>query len=171
MGRRFEAVEEVLDDTLTLPVRGQDGTTREFTFDAPDAETGLRVQLIMEHATRVVVAGEAPEDSTVLDDAAEEDMYRLALGDQYDPLREHCDWSRFKHASMTVVFWIIADGETAESFWSSGGDPSQAAPNRAARRAATRASASGSAKSTRKRGSTSGTKAAPRARKGKKATG
>jgi hypothetical protein len=164
MGRRFEAVDQLLDDSLTLPVTGRDGTVRDFVFTAPDAEAGLRVQRIMDAATRMVASGEAPEDTTVLDDAAEDDMYRLALGDQHQALREHCDWARFKHCAMTVVFWIIADSETAETYWNSGGDPSRAAPNRAARRAADRTGTSATAKSTRSRGSTSGTKAAPRKR-------
>lgn len=166
MARRFEAVDELLDDALTLPVKGHTGGVQDFRFPSPDAETGARIARTMDVATRVVSTGEAPADTAVLDDAAEVDLYLLALGDQYDPLHAWCDWAWLKHTAMTVVFWVVADMETAENYWASGDNPEALAPsNRAERRAG--ASASGTAKSTPRRGSTSGTKAAPRKRAAK----
>lgn len=166
-GRRFEALDEYLDDSLTLPARGVDGKTREYVIPSPSAEDGLRVQRIMQSATRLVKAAESdseptPADTAVLDDEAEANLFELALGKEaFDQLTLDVQWSTLKHVAMTAVMWITADLETAEKFWTSGGDPSQAAPNRAARRAA---ASSAGANATRSRGSTSGTKAPARKR-------
>lgn len=162
-GRRFDALDEYLDDSLTLPgVKGVDGTVREYTIPAPSAEDGLRIQRIMTSATRAVQAAESnqqplPADSAVLDDEAESDLFTLALGKSlFDDLKAEVSWPTLKHIAMTAVMWITADLDTAERFWTTGGAPSQPAPNRAARRAE---GSSAAASKTRSRGSTSGTKA------------
>lgn len=168
-GRRFDALDEYLDDSLTLPVRGVDGTVREYTIPSPTAEDGLRVQRIMTSATRAVQAAEsnnepAAADTAVLDDEAEADLFELALGKElFDQLKLDVSWPALKLVAMTAVMWITADLDTAERFWTSGGAPSQSGPNRAQRRAA---GSSAAAKSTRSRASTSGTKAQPRRRAG-----
>ncbi|MEV0114464.1 hypothetical protein AB0H77_14605 [Streptomyces sp. NPDC050844] len=43
-----------------------------------------------------------PMDAEVLDDAAEMDLYRIALGDAYDDLFARLDWPRFKHVANDV---------------------------------------------------------------------
>lgn len=154
MARRFEAVEELLDDSLTLPAKGKDGTVRDYVIPSPSAEDGIRIQNIMDVATRAVSTGQAPADTTALDDEEEAHLYRLALGDLYDELVTELDWPWFKHVCMTVIFWVVAGMDEAERYWAAGGDPNRAAPNRAERRAAV---SSAAAKSTRSRGSTSGT--------------
>lgn len=166
-GTRFDALEEFLDDTLTLPVPCTDGKTRDFAIPSPSAEDGLRIEAIMSSATRAVAAAEnsdgsgpADADMTVLDDAAEADLYRLALGSVYEELRAQAKWTMFRHVAMTAVMWHTAGVDTARRYWTTGADPEAVAPNRAQRRAASSAAAS----KTRSRGSTSGTKAQPRSR-------
>lgn len=156
MARAFQVLDEFLDDSLTLPVKFRDGVIHEVTIPGPSAENGLRIQALMEAGLRMAADGSEPS-AEVLDDAAELDMYRAALGPRYDELRAELDWPRFKHVSLTAVIWITQDGDTAEHYWNSGGDPSLLAPNREARRNASSAAAS----KTRKRGSTSGTSTRP----------
>lgn len=169
MARRFAAVDELLDDALELPVPRTDGTVGTYRISAPSGEDGVRVQRLMASATRMVDSG-AEIDAEVLDDAEEIDLFKTALGSSYDALRAECDWAWLKHAAMTCVFWIVADTETAERYWASGGDPEKAAPakNRAERRAG---ASSAAEKSTRTPGSTSGTstrRATPRTSKASK---
>ncbi|MFE5681740.1 hypothetical protein [Streptomyces sp. NPDC056512] len=160
MAAVFEALDDFLDDFLELPVLGTDGTVRTYRVVSPPAEDGLRVEKITRAAARMLQDGSEP-DAESLSDAEERDLYRMLLGDVHDRLLADTDWSRFKHAALTVMFWVTADRDTAHKFWASGGDPSRVAPNRAARRQQSRASsASDAASSTRSRGSTSGTRAA-----------
>lgn len=163
----FKILEEFQDDALTLPVRLPDGKVREIRIPSPSAEDGLKVQTLMEQSARMADSG-AAMDTEVLDDAAELDLYRTALGDAYDELLSTgLKWTRFRHVAMTAVMWITAGLDQAEKYWEADGDPSRVAPNREARRAASSAAAS----KTQKRGSSSGTstrKATGRARKGAK---
>jgi hypothetical protein len=162
MARAFQVLDEFLDDSLTLPIRFRDGVIHEISIPGPSAVDGLRIQRLMEAGLRMAEDGSEP-DAEVLDDAQEIDMYRAALGPRYDELRTELDWPRFKHVALTSVLWITQDGDAAERYWNSGGDPSLLAPNRETRRAS-----SDAAKSTRRRGSTSGTStraAKPRAAK------
>ncbi len=153
MAKQFAALDAVLDDAIELPA-GPNGEI--YRIEGPSAEDGLRIERITTLATRLAAGGEV-KDKEVLDDDAELDLYRAALGASYDQLLVDLSWPRFKHVAMTVVFWIAADLDTAERYWASGGDPSRAAPNRATRRAGTRSSGTAAAKSTPRRGSTSGT--------------
>lgn len=166
MAVSFEALDDFLDDALELPVLGRDGTVRTYRIPSPPAEDGLRVEAITRAAARMVQDGVEPDTKSLSDDE-ERSLYRMILGDVHDELLVATDWSRFKHAALTAMFWITADRETAQKYWASGGDPSQLAPNRAARRQAARGSSeSAAASTTRSRGSTSGTRAAsPRAKK------
>ncbi|MGW6481324.1 DUF7426 family protein [Streptomyces sp. NPDC055059] len=170
MAAQFEALDDFLDDYLDLPVRGRDGEVRTYRIASPSAEDGLRVEKITRAAARMLQDGSEPDTET-LSDAEERDLYRMLLGDVHDELLSDTDWARFKHAALTAMFWVTADRDTAHKFWASGGDPSQLAPNRAARRQQSRASsASAAASTTRQRGSTSGTRAAsPRNGKAAKA--
>lgn len=164
MARTFAALDAVLDDAIELPA-GPNGEI--YRIEGPSAEDGLRIERIMTLATRLAAGGE-PTEAQVLDDDAELDLYRAALGASYDQLLTELSWPRFRHVAMTVVFWITADLDTAERYWASGGDPSRLAPNRATRRAGTRSSGTAAASKTPRRGSTSGTstrKATPRAAK------
>lgn len=167
MAGSFKILEEFQDDALTLPVRLPDGSVQEFRIPSPSADEGLRVQKLMEQGARMADSG-TPLDTEVLDDAQEMDLFQIALGTAYPELNAAgLSWSRFRHVAMTAVMWITAGLDVAEKYWEADGDPSRAAPNRAARRQASSAAAS----STKRRGSTSGTstrKATGRARKAAK---
>lgn len=155
MTTRFEALEELIDDALELPVRGRDGETRVYRIPSPSALDGLKIQRITNLATRLLAGGEALE-TDALDDAQELDLIQLCLGPADAEMQsDGVDWAWRRHAGLTAMFWITSGRETAEEYWAAAGDPSRMAPNREARRA--QSSGSAAAKSTRKRGSTSGT--------------
>ncbi|NJP70046.1 hypothetical protein [Streptomyces sp. C1-2] len=166
MAATFEALGDFLDDWLELPIRMPDGQTRVWRIPSPPASTGLRVEQLTKAAAKLYLGGAAP-DTEVLSDAEEKDLFKLLLGPLYPELAEALPWTRFRHVALTTLVWILNDRDTAAQFWSSGGDPSLLAPNRAARRQQrSQPSASAAANTTRSRGSTSGTKAgSPRRRK------
>jgi hypothetical protein len=160
----FEALDDFLSDGLDLPVRGTDGVVREYHIADPTAEAGIKIERITTFAARLAAGGAAPE-GRVLDDEEEIDLYRLCLGEAYEKLRAETSWSMFKHVSLTVMFWITTDEDTALQYWRTGEAPGKAARNRAERRQMSRASsAKGAAKGTPSPASTSGTKAASRPR-------
>ncbi|GHA95578.1 hypothetical protein GCM10010330_57190 [Streptomyces tendae] len=165
MAATFEALGDFLDDYLELPVLCTDGQTRTFRIPSPAAEDGLRVERITKAAAKLYLNGTEP-DQELLDDNEEKDLFRLVLGTVHDEIAAQVKWTRFRHVAMTTMMWVLNDRETAAKFWSSGGDPSLLAPNRAARRQQKSApSASAAANGTRSRGSTSGTKAGSRQRR------
>ncbi|RLU85887.1 hypothetical protein CTZ27_26330 [Streptomyces griseocarneus] len=142
----FEAVDELLDESLHLPIGG-----RTYRVPAPSAEVGLRTQAIVQAAA--VAADGGRVDDQVLTDAAERDLYADVLGTAYGQMiADGVTWPALKHSAITVMVWIAQDKDAAERYWNSGGNPNSAAPNRQARRAR-----SAAASSTRSRGSTSGT--------------
>jgi hypothetical protein len=155
----FEALDDFLSDGLTLPVKGKDGVVREYHIPDPSAEAGIKIERITSLAARLAAGGTAP-NTAVLDDEEELDLYRLCLGPVYDKLRTETSWSMFKHVSLTVMFWVTTDEDTALQFWKTGEAPGKAARNRAERRAMSRdSSAKGAANGTRSPASTSGTRA------------
>lgn len=155
----FEALDDFLSDGLTLPVKGEDGVVREYHIPDPSAEAGIKIERITSLAARLAAGGTAP-NTAVLDDEEELDLYRLCLGPVYDKLRAETSWSMFKHVSLTVMFWVTTDEDTALQFWKTGEAPGKAARNRAERRQMSRASsAKGAANGTPSPASTSGTRA------------
>jgi hypothetical protein len=163
-GDTFAALDAFLDEYLDLPVPGRDGQVRVYRIEEPSAEDGLRVERITSLAARIAAGGAAP-DRPVLNDAEEADLYRMCLGDAYEQLVAELKWSAFKHVALTAMFWIVADKETAQEYWTTGQHPGKAA-NRAARRAQQKpaTSASAAANGTRSPASTSGTRAGSRRR-------
>ncbi|MFE6225486.1 hypothetical protein [Streptomyces sp. NPDC057854] len=162
----FRVLEEFLGDSLDLPVKCKDGQVRTFHIEGPSAEDGLKVEKLMETGIKLAADPEAVPDATALDDLAELNLYRAALGATYDDALAQLDWSRFRHVALTAVLWISQGLDAAEQFWNTGGDPSQAGPaNREQRRASSRA-----AKSTPSRASRSGTSTPPATARGRKAT-
>ncbi|MEF3114485.1 hypothetical protein [Streptomyces chrestomyceticus] len=152
----FEALGELLDDSLRLPVGN-----RTYTVPAPSAEVGLRTQALINAAA--VAADGGAVDEQVLSDAAERDLYRDVLGPAHDQMvADGVSWPALKHCAITAMVWIAQDKAAAERFWHSAGDPSRLAPNRQARR-----SRSGGANSTKRPGSTSGTSTRPATTRGK----
>ena len=163
----FEALDAFLDEYLELPVKGADGETRVYRIEEPSAEDGIRIEKITMLGARLA-AGGAPPDQPVLGDDEERNLWRMCLGDAYDQLlADGVKWGAFKHTAMTAMFWVVTDKETAREFWRTGQRPGKAV-NRAARRAQAKpgTSESGAANSTRSPGSTSGTRAGSRRRKG-----
>ncbi|MEV5509051.1 DUF7426 family protein [Streptomyces orinoci] len=146
----FEALGELLAESLPLPVEG-----RTYTIAAPSAEVGLRVQALINAAA--VAADGGRVDEQVLSDAAERDVFRDVLGPAHDQMvSDGVSWPALKHAAITAMVWIAQDKAAAERFWNAAGDPSRLAPNRQARR-----SRSGGANTTKSQGSTSGTSTRP----------
>lgn len=159
MATRFEALEELADDALELPLKGRDGSVRTYRIPSPSALDGLKIQRITTLAARLMEGGEAI-DTTLLDDEEELDLVRLCLGPADDELlADGVDWAWRRHAGLTAMFWVTSGAETAATYWKAAGDPKQMAPNRETRRAQ---SGSATASTTGKRASTSGT-SAPRA--------
>lgn len=161
----FEALDAFLDEYLELPVKGADGETRVYRIEEPSAEDGIRIEKITMLGARLA-AGGAPPDQPVLGDDEERNLYRMCLGDTYDALlADGVRWAAFRHVSMTAMFWVVTDKETAREFWRTGQRPGKAV-NRAARRAQAKpgTSASDEARRTPSQGSTSGTRAASRRR-------
>ncbi|MEU0671366.1 hypothetical protein ABZ330_00440 [Streptomyces sp. NPDC006172] len=169
-GTEFEALDNFLDDYLELPVKGRDGQTRVYRIEDPSAEDGLRIERITSLAARLAAGGKAPS-TTVLDDQAELDLYRMCLGDAYEPLMREVKWAPFKHVALTAMFWVTTDKDTAQEFWKTGQQPGKAL-NRAARRQASRgSSASAAAPTTPSPASTNGTRAASPRRRGGRGRG
>ncbi|MEV4335767.1 hypothetical protein [Streptomyces sp. NPDC049590] len=161
----FEALDRFLEDYLELPVPGRDGKMRVYRIDEPSAEDGIRIERITTLAARLAAGGKAP-NTPVLGDDEELDLYRMCLGDAYERMKAELGWGTFKHCSLTAMFWITTDRETAQQFWRTG---QMGKANRAARRQASRASsASAAASTTPSPASTSGTRAAsPRRSRGR----
>ena len=153
MAGAFKELDEFLDDSLTLPIGG-----KAYEVPAVPGRDGLWAQKLLAEVERAKDAGQA--DAGKLDDGDERLLYQRMLGPVFDEmLTDGVSWQRISHAAMTVFFWTTADRDTAEKYWTAGGDPerlgSAGSPNRASRRASAAA-----ANTTRKRASTSGTKAA-----------
>ncbi|GAA2456932.1 DUF7426 family protein [Streptomyces macrosporus] len=159
----FEALDELLDETIRLPLPGRDGT-HEYVIPSPPAEDGLIVERFVEAMRQAAKDGTRP-DMEFLNDDEERDLYRLVLGPAYDEMvAAGVKWAWLKHAAMTAIVWISTGTSAAERYWkAAGGRPEPEAPNRAARRATgTRQGSSQAVKSTRSRGSRS-TTSTPRA--------
>lgn len=162
MGGRFEALEELLDEFIELPVpvgdRDENGKQKRTTYriESPSGRDGLKIEAITQAAVTLVQGGE-DIDTEMLDDDEEKNTFKLLLGDQYEQmLSDGVKWVWLRHTALTVLMWVNSGLQTAEQYWASAGDPEQLARNRAERRSKQRAS-SAAETSTRRRASTSGT--------------
>jgi hypothetical protein len=170
---RFEALDELLDDALELPVPGRDGTKRVYRIPSPAWEDGLRIQRLTNMAARLFNGEEVKDDTVILDDQEELDLIADALGPASDEMvADGVDWAWRKHAGLTAVIWIAQGAEIAQRYWAAAGDPTKlAAPsNREQRRAAAKTSGSAKASGTRSRASTSGSKGRPAGKTARKAS-
>lgn len=159
MATKFEALDELFDDALELPVKGRDGTVRDYRIPSPSAETGLRIMRLTEAVTRLMAGGDPSTE--MLDDEGEHDLIAEALGPAEAEMRaDGVDWAWRRHAGLTAVLWVLRGLDDARQFWAAAGDPTRSAPNRAERRAAAK-SGSAAASKTRTRASSSGTSARP----------
>lgn len=171
MATKFEALDELFDDALELPVKARDGKTRTYKIPSPSAEDGLRIQRLTAMAVRLVGGGEAP-DQDFLDDQDERDLIADALGPAQTEMQDDgVDWAWLRHAGLTAIIWISQGAEAAGTYWKAAGDPTKLpAPNRETRRAAAKSSGSAAASRTRKPSSTSGTSGRPAGKSARKAS-
>lgn len=170
MATTFEALDELFDDALELPVKGRDGTIRTYRIPSPTAEDGLRINRLAQLAMRVVGGGTV--DAEALNDEEELDLLADALGPAMPEMQaDGVDWAWLRHAGLTAVIWITQGSEPAGTYWTAAGDPNRmAAPNREARRAAAKSSGSAAASTTKKRASGSSTTGRPAGKKSPKAS-
>lgn len=151
----FRDVEEYLDPTIKLPIRG-----KIYVIESPDAKTGLWVQAIMTAAAQLR-AGVEPStgglESLVLDDDEERDAMKRVLGATFDELAaDRVPWEFVKHAGQTVMVWIMHGKPAAERFWN-GSDAAPKAPKKSKKRSGgkePRKASGGSATTTPSPGST-----------------
>ncbi|KJK40219.1 hypothetical protein UK15_07655 [Streptomyces variegatus] len=163
----FEALDDFLEEGLDLPVRGKDGEVRTYHIADPSAEAGVKIERITSYAARLAAGGTRP-GAKVLDDDEEIDLYKLCLGDAYGRLMAEVSWSMFKHVSLTTMFWVTTDRDTALEYWRTRQHPGKAPRNRAERRQGRPdTSESAGASMTRSPASTSGTRAGSRRRSGR----
>lgn len=153
----FKDLRETLAPGLPLPIGG-----KTYLIKPISAEVGLRMQDLMSVAAKVAKAKQdnteytpSEDDTAVLTDAAEADLFKDALGDTWDEmLADNVSFEELKLCALTVIFHATQGAEFAEGYWNAGGKAP--APNREARRTATR-TRTGAASTTRKRASQSGT--------------
>jgi hypothetical protein len=152
MAATFEALDELFDDSLELPIQG-----KTYKIPSPTGEDGMRIQRITTVAAQILAGGQSP-DTEHLDDDEELDLFQMCLGPVYGELMANgVDWSWIRHAGLTAMFWITSGVDDAQAYWRAAGDPSRLAPNRETRRKQAKKSGSAAASSTKRRGSTSGT--------------
>lgn len=159
MAGKFEALDELLDEFIELPVPIGDREAKKikrYRIESPSALDGLQLERITNVAVQLASGGENV-NTEMLDDDQERDLYKMLLGPVFDEmLADGVKWVWLRHASLTCLMWVSSGLETAEKFWGAAGDPERMAPNREARRSKQRAG-SAAETSTPRRGSTSGT--------------
>jgi len=158
MAGKFEALEELLDEAIELPVPSELFPDRKiYKIPRPNAKDGLQIEKITNIAIHLANGGE-DINTEMLDDDEERDLYKMLLGEKIyqQMLDDKVNWVWLRHASLTVLMWVSSGLNTAEQFWAAAGNPELLARNRAERRQKQRdGSAAGT--STRGRASTSGT--------------
>jgi hypothetical protein len=156
MPGRFEALDELLDEAIELPVPIPGQTERKmYRVESPSAKDGLQIERMTNVAVQLANGGENI-NTELLDDEEEIDLYRSLLGPVYDVMvADGVKWVWMRHVSITVLMWVSSGLQAAERFWAAAGNPELMAPNRETRRAQQAGSAAET--STRGRASTSGT--------------
>lgn len=159
MGGKFEALGELLDEYIELPVPigdRKDGNVKTYHIDSPSGRDGLKIEQITQIAITLATGGE-DLNTEMMDDDEERSMFKLLLGDKYEEMLEDgVKWAWLRHAALTCLMWVSSGLTTAERYWASAGDPERMAPNRAARRSKQQGS-SAAETSTRGRASMNGT--------------
>lgn len=148
MPGKFDSLNELLDETIDLPILG-----KVYKIQSPSSKDGLKVEKITNIAIQMANGGKNV-NTEVLNDDEERDLFQLCLGATYQELLEDgVPWVWLRHAALTAMMWISTGMSAAEKYWASAGNPETQAPNRAARRA----TGSAAVNSTKRRGSTNGT--------------
>lgn len=157
MAGKFEALDELLDESIDLPVPSTKHPQRRvYKIASPNARDGLAIERITNTAIQLANGGENI-NTELLNDDEERDLFRTLLGSTYDEMLEDgVNWVWLRHAALTVLMWVSSGLNTAEQFWAAAGNPERLARNRAERRSKQQAG-SAAETSTRGRASTSGT--------------
>lgn len=105
---------------LKLPIGG-----KVYSLPPVSAELGPRLQVLMSAGLTLGRGGDlGDDDKQVLDDMAEQEMYRDLLGPAYDEMTaDGVPWPALKHAAMTVLVDATVDRDTAERYWANLGKP------------------------------------------------
>jgi len=125
----FKAIDEYLDDTLRLPIRG-----KEYVIQPVDAATGLWVERIsalavdaqQEKAGGAKMAPLTPEEVAALKPPAGDrtTLTETLLGDTLAELVEDgVGHEALKLITATTMIWITAGKDEAETYWNAGGRP------------------------------------------------
>jgi len=156
---KFEALDELLDEFIELPVpvgEGDDLKRKTYRIESPSGRDGLHIERITQAAVQLVTDGENV-NTEMLDDDEERNLYEMLLGKNFQQMLEDgVKWVWLRHSALTCLMWVSSGLQTAERYWASAGDPERMAPNRETRRSKQRAG-SAAETSTRGRASTSGT--------------
>lgn len=106
---------------LRLPIGG-----RTYLLPPISAELGPRVQALIDYGIDIA-AGNETDDTEVLDDLAERDLYKEVLGQVYDAMQaDGVPWAALKHAAMTSMIDATRDRAEAEVYWERLGKPEPA---------------------------------------------
>lgn len=159
MAGQFEALDELLDEFIVLPVpvgEGDNQTRKMYKVVSPSAQDGLKIERLTNFAIQAINGGE-DINTEILDDDEERNLYTLLLGATFDDMmKDGVTWAWVRHVSLTALMWVSSGVEVAEQFWKAAGDPERMAPNRETRRSKQQGG-SAAAKSTPQRGYTNGT--------------
>lgn len=157
MPGNFEALDELLDEAIELPVPVGTGGRKVYRIESPSGRDGLRIERITQVAVQLLSDDGENVDTEMLDDDEESNLYEMLLGYNFQQmLDDGVKWVWLRHAALTCLMWVSSGLQTAERYWASAGDPERMAPNREARRSKQKAG-SAAETSTRSRGYTSGT--------------
>lgn len=127
MASQFQDLAELLDPTLSLPIRG-----KTYRVADPGVKTGLRAQATVAIAMKVKQGQDVtPEDvaGLKLDDDEEIEFTRSMLGDVFDEMAaDDLPWEYVRHAAKTVFMWLISDRDEAATVWSTLGKQARPEP-------------------------------------------
>lgn len=129
---RFEAVEQLPDESLVLPLRGRDGTVRDYIIEPVDAETWYRFSAlgqVFEAARNGYQPAKA--DAEAVEKLTEElgamGLQRKSLGDDVVTamLADGVSGPDFRRAYTTALVWHTGGGATEQAMevWNAGKAP------------------------------------------------
>lgn len=117
----FDALEEALDEDLTLPMRGADGKTRNYTIKHPTWPEMVRARA-MAHIADSLALDREPDAGEVAKAGAtgDDDVNLFALGKQtYDAMvKDGVGAETFARATTAALFFRLGNAGQAEAVWS-----------------------------------------------------
>jgi hypothetical protein len=164
------------DDALTVPVPLPDGSRKDYRIPSPDHHDGLWMATLANLGIKAHNDAEITErdvSNLELDDDAERDLYRIALGTAYSELiADHVSWERIRRVGKyAFMVWAFSKEQADEAVRKGALSGEAPRPNRAQKRAAaTRPASTASANKTPRRASTASS-ATPARKRAKAARG